>query len=495
MSFWGFGGGGGVDDLPSAEASAPHSKVEEDKPQKVPPVTAGPPPVENTYNHAIQRPTIPIDEQHSSPPAANPPGFQIFIPKVEDSKTAIEENDDFAIGDKSSSETGNTLEDATARDGDGESKDGVESCSEKRNGTSEVFGHVDAAKSEAENTSEQEAHIEAETMNLKESSKSTTPGDEVISNAEKTFENQREDNSHSNEKTEEGDKIMDDNIQCGTVYKSTIEEAENPVKLNTLQQAKDSTASPKTLAKIVSPLKQNRFNFLTQVPIAIPKLHENKTRRRYEYRCQVHEMDCRLAGLQANVAKESMDRDIELRNILPSVCRRVENISDQFMGSKFMMDDERTQILNVQKRLADAHTRTLQYKHETLNQIQFDEFESIYVDLIENIKPSIKIEASKTDKREVALFRKFESLAGTHMRRFVEESSTRVAAGKLLEEQMKIEEPEGKTGFLEQIRQLRRKLKEERKSRQVYDTKVLKDVHERCAALQRAVLEAAGDQL
>mmetsp|Transcript_26897 Transcript_26897/g.39790 ORF Transcript_26897/g.39790 Transcript_26897/m.39790 type:complete len:463 (+) Transcript_26897:106-1494(+) len=462
MSFWGFGGGKKVDDLPSAEATVPQTNLD----QETPPVTKGPPPVENAYNHAIQqRPTQPIDEQQN-PSSVNPLGFQIFLPKVEDEVDAE---------DKASSETEvgaeNNLEDATPRGGNEEPEDGVESCYEKQNDINEIFGEVEVAMSEAEKSStipEQDENILNGAKESEESLKSASPGDEVISDVEKTsFENRLENGSHGRE-TEKGKKIGDDSAPA---------------------------ASPKTLAKIVSPLTQNRFNFLAQAPIAIPKLQENKTKRRYEHRAQVHETDCRLAGLQASVAKESMDRDVELRNILPSICRRVENISDQFIGSKFMMDNERTQILSIQKRLADVYTRTLQYKHETLNQLQFEEFESVYVDLIDNIRPSIKIEAAKTDKREIALFRKFESLTGTQMRRFVEESSARVAAGKLLEEQMKIEGLEETTGFLEQIRQLRRKLKEERESRKVNDAKVLQNVHKRCAALQRAVLEAAGDQL
>mmetsp|Transcript_7617 Transcript_7617/g.11636 ORF Transcript_7617/g.11636 Transcript_7617/m.11636 type:complete len:484 (+) Transcript_7617:77-1528(+) len=481
MSFWGFGGKKKADDLPSAEASGQQCSnpdKEDSRSQDVPAIASGPPPTANTYIHAQARPSIPnpSNVQHN----ANPPGFQIFLPKQEGGipKSEAEENDGVGKEDKAGlneTEAGveNLVVDSNHRDENNEVDDELESRSEKQI-CDKTFGQLDKA-------SEQESIIQP-----RESLQNTLIGEELVTNVET---NQREQHSHCSEKKEA------ENTEKETIIgEETVEEVSSTNESNPLQEGESPAKCPTALEKFVSPLKQNRFNFLTEAPMAIPKLQESKTKRRYEYNTQVHEMNCSFAGLQARMAKESMDRDKELRQVLPSVCRRLDNISDQFMGSKFMLDEERTKILNIQKRLAAVHTKSLQYKHDTLNQIQFDEFESIHVDLIENIKPSIMIEAAKTDKRELALFRKFESFAGTQTRRFVEETSTRVAASRLLEDHMKIEGLEEKTGFLEQIRQLRKKIKEERESRQVNDAKVLQEVHKRCAALQRAVLEAAGDQ-
>lgn len=478
MSFWGFGGKKKADDLPSAEASGQqccNPDKEDKKSQDVPTIASGPPPTANTYIHAQARPNIP--NPSSVQQNSNPPGFQIFLPKqeVEITKSGAEENHEVKEDKEGLDETEvgveNLVEDSNHRDEYNEVDDELESRSEKQI-CDETLGQLDKA-------SEQENIAPGSLQN-------TLIGEELVTNVET---NQREQHSHCSENKE-----VEETEKDTIIVEETVEEVSSTIASNPLQNGKSPAECPTTLEKLVSPLKQNRFNFLTEAPMVIPKLQESKTKRRYEYNTQVHEMDCSFAGLQARMCKESLDRDKELRHVLPGVCRRLNNISDQFMGSKFMLDEERTKILNIQKRLAAVHTKSLEYKHGTLNQIQFDEFESIHVDLIENIKPSIMIEASKTDKRELALFRKFQSFAGTQRRRFVEETSTRLAACKLLEDHMKIEGLEEKTGFLEQIRQLRKKLKEEREERLLNDAKVLQEVHKRCAALQRAVLEAAGDQ-
>jgi hypothetical protein len=207
----------------------------------------------------------------------------------------------------------------------------------------------------------------------------------------------------------------------------------------------------------------------------------------------MHEMDCQLAGLEASCVEESLDRNESLRQVFPNVCRQLERTSDRFLGNKLQMDEEKDRILQLQRRVARIHGNMVQHKHETMIACMAEDMESIGLDLVQSIQPSIQIEAAKADKREGTLFRKFDSLAGTVSRRFHEENATRKAATALLEEQLAVNTMEQQFHFLEHIQTLRAGLRDEREARKERDAKVLSDVNETCSALRRAVLEAAGD--
>ena len=116
----------------------------------------------------------------------------------------------------------------------------------------------------------------------------------------------------------------------------------------------------------------------------------------------------------------------------------------------------------IQRRVSSVHCKMVKHKCETVIELQEEEFQSLQLEMLQNIQPSIKMEAQKADKREGTRFRKLDSLAGTVARRFYDESATRKAATVLLQE-----------------------------ARRAQDAQVLSDVHETCDALKRAVLEAA----
>ncbi|KAI2497258.1 hypothetical protein MHU86_17222 [Fragilaria crotonensis] len=246
--------------------------------------------------------------------------------------------------------------------------------------------------------------------------------------------------------------------------------------------------SPTILANAISP----KFDFLITESIDQFKLEEDSAKRRHEFRTRFYQMDCRLAGLLARCVVEGAKRHEGLKAIFPGLCRQLEHVSDRYLGNKLQLDGERTRLLALQRRVHGIHTKMVKHYQETLHDLQEEVFESLHLEMLQNVQPSLQMEVQKADKRESTRFRKFESLAGTAARRFYEETATRKAAEALLREQIDLlSQPESKVNFLEQLRTIRAELQQEREARRARDAQVLSDVHSTCDALKRAVLEAA----
>jgi hypothetical protein len=100
---------------------------------------------------------------------------------------------------------------------------------------------------------------------------------------------------------------------------------------NVASSQRSTTPSPSTLAKVISPTKLSRFNFIVNESIPEGKLEEYSTKRRDQFRTRVFELDCQLAGLQARCIEEGILRHAALENIFPLLSRRLERIAERYL--------------------------------------------------------------------------------------------------------------------------------------------------------------------
>ena len=135
------------------------------------------------------------------------------------------------------------------------------------------------------------------------------------------------------------------------------------------------TTSPKVVTAPTS--KMTRFIFLAKEAIPIPKLEEGSTKRRHEFHTRLYELDCHLAGLLARIFDEGVERNAAMKHVFPHVCRRLEHISDRFLGNKLIFDDERSRILDIQRRVSSVHCKMIKYKCETVIELHEEEFQSL----------------------------------------------------------------------------------------------------------------------
>lgn len=509
MSFWSVFGGGNnnADDLPSAGPAQPRRTRQETPlspgaPLTGPPPIAtlspgapstGPPPTAPAYMHSPQPPPRNV-VCHTPAETKQSPKFQIFQPKADHAaeKHGDEPKDEThviaAVDDRRQHDRYDepecqpvpktpTIEDSSA---DEPAESPVDDWTWDEPSESESASSMPNTKEATTNMPPRPEFTNADFVKEKEV---TLRQDVEDTNNVIATEN---DYAEANYNDDEELVVVVSQDDSEFVVIATQDE-------NVASSRSSTTTSPSTLAKVVSPTKLSRFNFIVNESIPEGKLEEYSTKRRYEFRTRVFELDCQLAGLQARCIEEGILRHTALKHIFPHLSRRLERIAERYLGSALLFDEERNRILTIQRRVCSIHNKMVKNKCETLTELQEEVFESLHLEMLQSIQPSIQIEAQKADKREGTRFLKFDSLAGTVARRFQEESATRKAAIVLLQGQIDLlAQPENKVNFLEQLRTLRMTLKEERETRRARDAQILNDVHQTCNALRRAVLEAAG---
>jgi hypothetical protein len=246
--------------------------------------------------------------------------------------------------------------------------------------------------------------------------------------------------------------------------------------------------------------RMERFRFLQESRAALPKLEEQSVKRRHEFHTRIHELECqRMGQLAARLAHERMDRDLALRGFLDkTVSQPLQTLVERVMGSKLLhvMDNERTRLMDLSNRLSKLETMLMKHKHVTLQDARHHHLHVLYDELVQEVQPALRLEASKADKREGSMVRRFESIAGIAARRYQEETSSCKAALSMLESELAIDQELDEVNtndFLESIKTLRLELEKERKERKERDKEILRQIHESTVAMKRALLEAAGD--
>lgn len=266
----------------------------------------------------------------------------------------------------------------------------------------------------------------------------------------------------------------DDNSSNGDISE---EESATETELVHEQTAKDTPLSP-------------QFDFLNE-SVPLQQLQDSTSKRRHESLSRIHELDCKLASLQAKLAHESMNRakalnlSKQLNNIKP-----LEDLVERF-GNQLLAPPDG----NIHSRLGKLEATRMRHIHVELPDAVADELESPYDYVTQELQSSLRLERSKADKRIGSLVRRFETIAGTVARRHQEEAASRRAAlvqvEALAQDAADLDEQRA-LQFLESLKELRQTLEQEKEQRKVRDKEVMELIVERTTELKRALLEAAG---
>jgi hypothetical protein len=230
-------------------------------------------------------------------------------------------------------------------------------------------------------------------------------------------------------------------------------------------------------------LSSPKFDFLNE-SVPLQTLADTRSKRRHESLARIHELDCKLASLQAKLSHESMDRAIAMANITIPLEAAIERFGNELMSPS----DGR-----LQARLLKLDSDMMKHLHVTLPDAVY-EMESPQDYVTQELQACLKLETNKADKREGSMVRRFETIAGTAARRYSEETASRCAClaqvQSLAQDAADLDEQRSKE-FLESLQTLRESLRREREERKAQDKRVMDLIVERTAELQRALLEAA----
>jgi RNAse (barnase) inhibitor barstar len=264
-----------------------------------------------------------------------------------------------------------------------------------------------------------------------------------------------------------------------------------------------------------SPICNSNFFFLSDeksVPTELNRVQDKAVQRRREFQKSIHDLQCRVGALAANVAEESMDRERSLEHVqdahldgpLEEMVERIalqqEAYQSQDLDTLKSSSNSSctTNWRDLERRLCTLDSQMAHSVHVQFQDAKRKQLGSLS-DVLENeITNDTKLEDSKADKREGGLVRRFESLVGTMVRRHQEEHATRIAALQVAADKLGGEtlgsslDPSRADAAVLILRELRVQLEQERAERHEQDERLVELIMHRMATMKRALLEASG---
>lgn len=437
-------------------------------PKAPPPAAVGPPPTATAYTHSPVPKEKPKKEtiQQDAPP---PPAFHIFTPKP-----SPEESNDDGEGGGIISETGAEMTIGSGEDekdqsmdenqaGEGTIEEPGTTATGTLGGESETPGHPGSAPIHLDVEEEiknypQTYHVDGETV-------ARPIADLQVSDSRNDLETEEPQESTAHD-------VMLDSHPLTPLC--TEQEEETTLILG---QEEGTPLSPK-------------FDFLNNDSLSLVQLQESTSKRRHESLARIHQVDCKLASLQAKLAHESMNRARNMPRLDTIATKPLAAVVER-LGNKLLIPPDG----QIHSRLCALEAARMKHIHVELPDIMTSNLDTPHEYVRQELQASLQLEASKADKRIGTLVRRFESIAGTVARRHQEEAASRRAAlvqvESLAQDAADLDERRA-LEFLESLRKLRESLKREREERKARDKEVMDLVVERTTELKRALLEAAG---
>ena len=243
--------------------------------------------------------------------------------------------------------------------------------------------------------------------------------------------------------------------------------------------------------------RKSHFQFLSDqesMQAELQRAQEMTLRRRRQFLERMETIELDLCKISAQYGEEAMNFNLAIRDTIDRVVTRpLEAATERFVMERDGSDVRRTSIRNLERRLDNLDSRMTRHIHVTLGDAKQDELDTLQDQISQDLKPSMQIISSKSNKIEGGIVRRYEEVAGTVAYRYSQESAARHASLSLLSDKVQefaAQEENKLDDFLDTIRSIRMQLKEEREARKAADQKILNDVVKTTAAIKRALLDS-----
>jgi hypothetical protein len=240
------------------------------------------------------------------------------------------------------------------------------------------------------------------------------------------------------------------------------------------------------------------------IPAQLHNFQQQSCRKRHEFQTRLHDLECRIAKVTADVAHEEMNLDLDLRHALATKVYQpmeaaIESISlvryaSASGGPSLQNTTSLSQRwLTLERRLSKLDAKMIHSLHVELPELRHKHLTSWRTRLDSTVGPEYQDESATWDRRETADARRWENQAGLMARRLVEERATRVATLMNATTQLRDLDPCRGHEFMGQIAALRDKLQRERDERRAQDERIRTYIAETFEFLKLAILEANPD--
>jgi hypothetical protein len=240
------------------------------------------------------------------------------------------------------------------------------------------------------------------------------------------------------------------------------------------------------------------------IPAQLHNFQQQSCRKRHEFQTRLHNLECRIAKVTADVAHEEMNLDLDLRHALATkvyqpIEAAIESISlvryaSASGGPSLQSSTSLSQRwLTLERRLSKLDAKMIHSLHVELPELKHKHLTSWRTRMDSTVEPEYQDESASWDRRETADARRWENQAGLMARRLVEERAMRVATLMNTTTQLRDLDPCRGQELMGQIAALRDKLQRERDERRAQDERIRTYIAETFEFLKLAILEANPD--
>jgi hypothetical protein len=246
-----------------------------------------------------------------------------------------------------------------------------------------------------------------------------------------------------------------------------------------------------------APSRKPHFDFLSDqqsIQAELQRAQEMTLRRRRNFLERMENIEMDLCKITAQYGDESMDFNLAIRDTIDRVMTRpLEAATERFVMDRDSCDVRRTAIRNLERRLDNLDSRMTRHIHVTLGDSKRDELDTLQDQISHDLRPSMRVLTSKSNKIEGGIVRRYEELVEMMSYKYSQESAARLASLSLLNDKASTFASQDEIqldDFLDTIRTLRIRLQEERAARKAADQKILNDVVKTTTAMKRALLDS-----
>jgi hypothetical protein len=259
---------------------------------------------------------------------------------------------------------------------------------------------------------------------------------------------------------------------------------------------------PPSLKSVTSP---------TAAALNLPDVSQETNRRRHDLYQNLHDLECRISKLTADLADESMNFDADVKELSSKSTDLYAQAAKSRDWTSFLQKDdddakalhdmnETKHWLMMEQRISSLDAQMTHAVHVKLADYKNKHFvQEIQHDILQKDLPAlIEQDRQHQVQMEQYLLEQWESIVGTIARRYAEERATRIVALQTIQEQLseaatRDHTSETVASLRQQMQSIQDQMEQASKQRYESDEQIRALLLHRTEFLQQAILETFGE--
>lgn len=251
-----------------------------------------------------------------------------------------------------------------------------------------------------------------------------------------------------------------------------------------------------------------KFRFVsddTTVPEQLSSIQRQSLRNRHMFQTRLHDVECRIALLTAQLADEERNLQQDVKNAVQScVYQPLQKVMDSVMSSSSSPNIHQRWI-SLEQKCSQLDAQMTHGIHVQMHDLRRQQSATTSDEASSNSNTTTPISTEQhqqslhslsvtADTQEAAQARRWEAHVGSMERRYQEEHATRQAVLSVMDQQLHKLHPHRGQELLAQVRSLRSRLAAETEERIARDDQIREYIVHSTGAMQQAILGVYEDE-